>query len=96
MPQAQEPINFGKIKPVYIDRQILRFAIMAELDAVSLYEQLAAQTDNLKLRQTFLDVAKEEKVHAGEFQAMLFEFDPEYATELEKGAQEVHEKLKRK
>jgi hypothetical protein len=38
---------------------------------VNLYEQLANMTDNANLKAILLDVAKEEKTHAGEFQALL-------------------------
>ena len=45
----------------FTDREILRLAIIAELDAVSLYEQLAGATDNETIREVLLDVAREEK-----------------------------------
>lgn len=88
---SQIPINLTKVKPADLDKEILRAAIIAELDAVNLYEQLAAMTDNPHLKTVFLDVAKEEKTHAGEFQAMLLRLDPEQKEELAKGAEEVEE-----
>jgi rubrerythrin len=85
------PVKLDKVKKEDIDKQILRAAIIAELDAVTLYEQLAAMTEDQKLKALLLDVAKEEKTHVGEFQALLIRLDPEYAKELEHGAKEVEE-----
>lgn len=38
-----------------------------------------------------MDIAKEEKTHVGEFQALLLRTDPEHARELEHGKEEVEE-----
>ncbi|MEN3006419.1 MAG: ferritin family protein [Candidatus Methanosuratincola petrocarbonis] len=73
------------------DKEILRVGIIAELDAINLYEQLAAATENALLKKVLLDIANEEKVHVGEFQALLISLDNEYAPSLEKGKQEVSE-----
>lgn len=88
---SQIPINLSKVKPANLDKEILRAAIIAELDAVSLYEQLAAMTDNDHLKTVLLDVAKEEKTHAGEFQEMLLRLDPQQKEELAHGKEEVEE-----
>ena len=66
-----------------IDKEIMRIALIAELDAISLYEQLAAMTKNETLKKILLDVAKEEKTHAGEFLALLLKLDPEQIKELD-------------
>jgi rubrerythrin len=63
--------------------------MIAELDAVNLYEQMAAMATDNKLKETLLDIAKEEKTHMGEFQAMLLKFDREQIRELENGKKEV-------
>jgi rubrerythrin len=72
-----------------IDKEILRTGILAELDAINLYEQLSERTTNKKIKETLLDIAKEEKTHIGEFQALLLEIDPEYDKELKNGKKEV-------
>ena len=77
-----------------LDNQILRLGMIAELDAVSLYEQLAAMTTNKNLKKVLLDVAKEEKTHIGEFQALLLKEDKEQVKELEAGKEEVDELTK--
>ena len=71
----------------------MRLAIIAELDAVSLYEQLASATDNEAIKAVLLDVAKEEKTHVGEFQTMLLREDEQQVEELKKGKEEVEEEL---
>jgi rubrerythrin len=87
------PIDLSKISKSSIDKEILRAAIIAELDAVNLYEQMAQLTDNKDLKLILMDVAKEEKTHVGEFQALLLKVDKEYEKELEEGKKEVEEEL---
>jgi len=88
---SEIPIKIERVEKRILDREILRAAMIAELDAISLYEQLAAVTENEKLRDVLLDVANEEKTHFGEFQALLLKEDTEQAKELEKGREEVEE-----
>ncbi len=87
------PIDLEKVPDEDIDKQILRAGIIAELDAVSLYEQMADLTKNEDIRAILLDIAKEEKTHMGEFQTLLLRFDPQQGLELEAGAEEVEEEL---
>lgn len=87
------PINLDKVEKGSIDKEILRAAIIAELDAVNLYEQMAQLTDNKDLKVILMDVAKEEKTHVGEFQALLLGLDKEQEKELEEGKKEVAEEL---
>ena len=88
---SQFPIDLNKVSEKNIDKEILRIGMIAELDAVSLYEQLAAKTEDIHLKKILLDIAKEEKTHVGEFQALLLERDKEQVMELEKGKEEVDE-----
>jgi len=88
---SQLPINLSKVDKKDLDKEILRLGMIAELDAVSLYEQLAAMTETPALKGVLLDIAKEEKTHLGEFQTLLLKEDPEQATELEEGKEEVKE-----
>jgi len=85
------PIDLNKIKPEDIDKEILRTAIIAELDAINLYEEMAALAKNKNIKTVLLDVAKEEKEHVGEFQALLLMFDKEQVEALEDGKKEVEE-----
>ena len=90
---SESPIKLEKVGKKFTDREILRLAIITELDAVSLYEQLASATDNEAIRAVLLDVAKEEKTHVGEFQTMLLREDEQQVEELKKGKEEVEEEL---
>jgi len=85
------PINLERINKENLDKEILRAGIIAELDAINLYEQMAAMTENADIKRTLLDIAKEEKTHMGEFQALLLTNDKEQEKELEKGKKEVKE-----
>jgi len=88
---SQIPINLDKIKKGDLDKEIVRVGMIAELDAVSLYEQLAAMTENEVIKKILLDIAKEEKTHMGEFQTLLLKEDSEQVKELEEGRKEVEE-----
>lgn len=88
------PINLEKVSPENIDKQILRLGTIAELDAISLYEQLASYAKDPKVKKVMLAVAKEEKEHVGEFQTLLFGLDPEQVEEFEEGKKEVEEMTK--
>jgi rubrerythrin len=84
-------INLEKIAQQDLDKEILRAAIIAELDAVNLYEQMAALTENKHVKMVLLDIAKEEKTHVGEFQTLLLMNDKQQEKELVEGKKEVEE-----
>ena len=86
------PLDLKKIKQEDIDREILRAGIIAELDAINLYEQMASMTKKKIIRTILLDIAREEKTHVGEFQALLLAEDREQVKELEEGKKEVRGK----
>ena len=88
---SQIPVDFTKMKKGELDNAILRAAIIGELDAINLYEQLAALTDNKDIRKVISDIAKEEKTHVGELETLLLRFDPEQVKELKQGKKEVEE-----
>ncbi|OGP63745.1 MAG: rubrerythrin [Deltaproteobacteria bacterium RBG_13_53_10] len=85
------PIALENVKKEDLDKEILRAGMIAELDAINLYEQMAALARNEKIREILLDIAKEEKTHVGEFLTMLLGKDKEQETELEEGKKEVKE-----
>lgn len=89
------PVDLKKVSEEDIDKEILRAGIVAEIDAINLYEQMAALTENENIKRVLLDVAKEEKTHIGEFQALLLRFDAQQKQELEAGGKEVEEELSR-
>ncbi|MFC1686265.1 demethoxyubiquinone hydroxylase family protein [Nanoarchaeota archaeon] len=64
-----------------VDKEILRAGMIAELDAVNLYEQMAASATNKDLKKVLLDIAKEEKTHVAEFETLLLRLDKEQEKE---------------
>jgi rubrerythrin len=85
------PIDLQKISKENLDKEILRAGIIAEFDAINLYEQMAALAQNPLIKKVLLDIAKEEKAHVGEFEALLLATDAEHSKELEEGKKEVEE-----
>ncbi len=85
------PIKLEDIEASNIDKEILRAGIIAEYDAINLYEQMAALAKSKDIKKVMLDVAKEEKEHVGEFQTILLRLDDELVEEMEEGKKEVEE-----
>jgi rubrerythrin len=88
---SQIPFDASKIKKEDVNKEIVRTGLIAEFDAINLYEQLSAMTDDAGLKKVFADIAKEEKTHVGEFQALLLKLDAEQTSEMKKGGDEVDE-----
>ena len=88
------PINLEHVGKTDSDKEILRAGVIAELDAINLYEQMAAMAKNEDIRRILLDIAKEEKTHVGEFLTLLMKRDREQEAELEEGKKEVEELIK--
>jgi len=88
---SQIPVDFSKVAPKDLNKEILRAAIIAELDAINLYEQMAALTADKDIKNVLLDIAREEKTHVGEFQTMLLRLDAEQVEEIEHGKKEIQE-----
>ena len=88
------PIDLDEVSDEDREKQILRAGLIAELDAINLYEQMAALSKKPLIKNVLLDVAEEEKEHVGEFLALLLEEDEEQEEELEEGREEVEEERK--
>ncbi len=88
---SQIPADLSKLSKENLNQELLRIGIIAELDAINLYEQLAALTDNPDIKKVFLDIAKEEKTHVGEFQTMLLRMDKQQVQEMEHAKEEIKE-----
>jgi rubrerythrin len=88
---SQIPINLDKIAKKDVDKEILRAAVIAELDAINLYEQMANLAEDAGLKKVLLDIAREEKTHVGEFQTMLLMHDKELEKEIANGKKEIEE-----
>ena len=84
------PFDWEKVKEKG-DAEIVRIGLIAELDAVNLYEQLAALARDELVKKVLYDIAKEEKEHIGEFLELLRRLDSQINEALEEGAEEVKE-----
>jgi rubrerythrin len=69
----------------------IRVGIKAEIDAVHLYDMIAESTDNEKVAKIMRDVAKEERVHIGEFLRLIQEIYPQEMKDYNEGAAEAEE-----
>lgn len=71
----------------------IRFMIAAEYEAIQLYQQTAESTDNALAKEVLIDIANEEKEHAGEFLRLLHELDPDEDKFYKEGYEEVEEMI---
>ena len=71
----------------------IRFMIAAEYEAIQLYQQTAESTDNKLAKEVLIDIANEEKEHAGEFLRLLRELDADEETFYKEGYEEVEEMI---
>lgn len=98
MPEFSSPFtllkNDRKLTKEELVRAI-RFMIAAEYEAIQLYQQTAESTDDLLAREVLLDIANEEKEHAGEFLRLLRELDPDEESFYKDGYQEVEEMIEK-
>jgi hypothetical protein len=69
----------------------LRLNLAAEQEAVHEYMAHADATDNELARKVLIDIANEERVHAGEFQRLICILAKDEEALLAKGAAEVDE-----
>ena len=73
----------------------IRFMIAAEYEAIQLYQQTAESTDNALAKEVLMDIADEEKEHAGEFLRLLRELDPKEEDFYREGYEEVEEMIQK-
>ncbi len=69
--------------------------IAAEYEAIQLYQQTAESTDNELAREVLIDIANEEKEHAGEFLRLLSQLDPQEDEFYKNGYEEVEEMIEK-
>ena len=96
MPDFRNPFDVLKNDRLLTHDELvraIRFMVAAEYEAMQLYEQLAESTDDVLAQNVLRDIAKEEKVHAGEFLRLLKELQPDEEGFYQQGSQEVEEKF---
>jgi len=94
MPEFSHPFsglaNDRKLTHSELVRAI-RYMIAAEYEATQIYMQLAESTDNKLAQEVLIDIADEERVHAGEFLRLLRELQPDEEDLYREGYEEVEE-----
>lgn len=91
---SKDPVELTREKKLTKDEiiSVLRDDIAAEIDAINFYLSQARLIENEKVKTTLLEIAREEKVHLGEFLTLLEELDPEQVKAIKEGRKEVKEK----
>lgn len=73
----------------------IRFMVAAEYEAIQMYQQTAESTDNELAKEVLIDIANEEKEHAGEFLRLLRELAPDEEKFYQEGYEEVEEMIQK-
>jgi rubrerythrin len=96
MPEFASPFSGNahdrKLTPSELVRAI-RYLVSAEYEAVQLYMQLAESIEDELAKEVLIDIADEERVHAGEFLRLLQELAPDEEEFYRKGYEEVEEMI---
>jgi len=98
MPEFSNPFTILKNDRKLTKEELIRairFMIAAEYEAIQLYQQTAESTDNELAKEVLIDIANEEKEHAGEFLRLLRELDPEEENFYKDGYEEVEEMIEK-
>ncbi|MBN2246468.1 MAG: rubrerythrin [Candidatus Aminicenantes bacterium] len=98
MPEFSSPFALLKNDRKLTEEELIRairFMIAAEYEAIQLYQQTAESTDNKLAKEVLIDIANEEKEHAGEFLRLLHELDPEEENFYKDGYEEVEEMIEK-
>lgn len=75
---SKVPVDISKIKQGDLNKETLRSALIAELDAVNLYEEMANITDNEEVERVLLDIIDDEMEHIAMFLLVLLEIDDDF------------------
>ena len=73
----------------------MRFMVAAEYEAVQMYMQLAESIDDKLAKEVLVDIADEERVHAGEFLRLLKHLAPDEEQFYQEGTKEVEEEMEK-
>ncbi len=94
MPEFVNPFS-GKVPDRKLTKEelirALRLSLAAEHEAVHLYMAQAEATDEPLAKMVLIDIANEERVHAGEFARLIQILSGDEDTFLSEGAAEVDE-----
>lgn len=98
MPEFGNPFSVLKANRMLTKQELIRamrFMVAAEYEAVQLYMQLAESIDDELAKRVLIDVANEERVHAGEFLRVLKHLAPDEEDYYKEGAQEVEQEMEK-
>ncbi len=98
MPEFAHPFSGLKNDRKVTNEELIRairYSIAAEYEAIQLYMQLAESTDNELAKEVLVDVANEEREHAGEFLRLLRELAPDEEEFYRNGYEEVEEMIEK-
>jgi rubrerythrin len=98
MPEFGNPFSGMKVDRKVTKEELIRairFMVAAEYEAVQLYMQLAESTDDKLAKEVLVDIADEERVHAGEFLRLLRHLAPDEEKFYDEGAEEVDEMIEK-
>jgi rubrerythrin len=73
----------------------IRFLVSAEYEAIQMYMQVAEAVSDKLVKATLIDIADEERVHAGEFLRLLHYLAPDEQKFYAQGYAEVEAMMKR-
>jgi rubrerythrin len=96
MPEFSSPFTVLKSDRKLTHEELvraIRFMIAAEYEAIQLYQQTAESTDDRLAKKVLIDIADEEKEHAGEFLRLLRELDSKEEEFYKEGYEEVEEMI---
>lgn len=96
--QATDPLNVQIPKEKLNTNELIsaiRQSIIAEQDAIILYETYINSTDDERFKKVFEHIVEDEKHHLGEFQQLLEELaGPEEKELKDKGREEAEEEMR--
>ncbi|MDR0993485.1 MAG: rubrerythrin [Verrucomicrobiota bacterium] len=96
MPSFSDPFKGNKADRKLTNEELIRairFNMASEYEAIQLYMQLAESTDNKLAKKVLVDIADEEREHAGEFLRLLYELAPDEQKFYDHGRKEVEEMI---
>lgn len=97
MPEFATPFSGNKFDRKLTKEELIRairFSIASEYEAIQLYEQLAESIDNEEAKKMLLEVAGDEKEHAGNFLYLLKLLSPEEEEHYKEGFEEAKKVIK--
>jgi rubrerythrin len=98
MPEFGQPFSGNTIDRKLTKSELvraIRFLVSAEYEAIQLYMQLAEATDDALAKEVLIDIADEERVHAGEFLRLLQHLAPDEEKFYKEGYEEVEEMMEK-